>query len=311
MKYVLLFLIFNTQLLAMEGDCSKYLPEDVAKQQAYMKMFFNQYKEAGYENSKFSMLFDKEYLFTRNAKHENNDVVSFGSGPDALRPLIDFPNAKRYHLVDLFRGWGKGPLDVFFEITRRLHNSWPGAKVEITDWGFLNQVTPEIRDALAEVGATTQQTEYLKKIGGSFELPNSFWESWMQETKIEFWRPWKMTVSWSSEEFGEVSKDFFIHPHNFNEPIQREWLFKEVKTLAGVVVTGITAPDHFEQIMNKMIPGGALVLETYDGFPADQLMIASYEKSDEYDVKLVEAHAYLRYQAIEPTMERTYVVFKK
>jgi hypothetical protein len=73
-------------------------------------------------------------------------IISFGSGPDIIRPIYNFPFASHYHLFDIMEGWYGGGALAFRELERRLYQIHPGVIVERIDPGFLEFGSPEIVD---------------------------------------------------------------------------------------------------------------------------------------------------------------------
>src|SRR5258708_1902744 len=125
-----LFLMGQSSALdATENHCIDRLT--MLNHQKWILHFFQKYK------SKASIRLGSEYIFTAIPR-VGGSVISFGSGPDVIRPIADFPLAERFHLVDVLTGWGESPSEVLFEIKKRLLSLHPTAEVQMLNSGFMN-----------------------------------------------------------------------------------------------------------------------------------------------------------------------------
>lgn len=106
-----------------------------------------------------SMFRGNEYKAINPVSLPNANALYIASGPDIYRPMVDFPGAENYHLIDLLNGgWGRGYLHVLYSIKHRLERLAFSFKIE--EMGF-------VKDQLEF------QAEDFLQISGSDWLRNS------------------------------------------------------------------------------------------------------------------------------------------
>lgn len=161
-------------------------------------------------------------------------VVSLGSGPDLLRPLLDFPHAEEIHLVDHLRGWGRGPEAVLAEIESRALSLGKDAELRTVRWGFRRGFP-----------------------GGR-----------LGRAPLEARSPWVFDVTWTSAAFGKVRRRFFVHPLDFSRKAPSAEIERRFRRrrLSGILATGFQPmPDIVGALSNRLPLGGAIVLDLVAG----------------------------------------------
>lgn len=91
---------------------------------------------AEFPSEAFSMFRGVEYREINPISLPKSNALYIASGPDIFRPMVDFPGAENYHLLDLLRGgWGQGYLHVLYSIKHRLERL--ASSFTIEDMGFV------------------------------------------------------------------------------------------------------------------------------------------------------------------------------
>jgi hypothetical protein len=174
---------------------------------------------------------------------QDEHVISFGSGPDALRPLRDFPNSQHIHLVDSMVGWGDSPAVVLSEFITRLKGLGARAQVEVLEAGF------SILDA-----------EILSD-------RNRFWKLLATQPDMTL-HPFTVRVSWVSSTEGRQSKIISLHPAHYQVPASVGAVLSSIPTgekIGGVLVSGAPIPigEAGEVVNRRLKPGAIYVTEIY------------------------------------------------
>ncbi len=108
---------------------------------------------AEFPSEAFSMFRGIEYRDIDPISLPKSNALYIGSGPDIFRPMVDFPGAENYHLLDLLKGgWGQGYLHVLYSIKHRLERL--ASSFTIEDMGFVkDQLEFRAEDFLQISGA--------------------------------------------------------------------------------------------------------------------------------------------------------------
>jgi hypothetical protein len=287
--------------------------------QRWMSHYFTQYLK----ESEFSMTYDVGRVWTTNSAPIAHDVVSFGSGPDIFTPLINFPLARRIHLVDLTTGWGEGSGRVLLEIFKRARAINPTSKIQVKKVGFVNHFPTELqKEFISLLIAINDSNVDTTKISDNFLSFSIFKDDYpMKANLIENLgrEPFVIKVSWIQEAYGPLETEIYLHPIDFNKPEHLGYLnsYLGSNPLAGIVVTGIGFPLSLKYYVDKIAPGGHAILETFvhpNDWTSGEEFIRDLEVTSEYKVNLGSLKAYRlsgdEYVTLPPSVQRRYVIEK-
>lgn len=115
---------------------------------------------AEFPSEAFSMFRGVEYREINPVSFSKSNALYIASGPDIFRPMVDFPGAENYHLLDLLNGgWGQGYLHVLYSIKHRLERL--ASSFTIEDMGFVkDQLEFRAEDFLRVAGS-----DWLRDLG--------------------------------------------------------------------------------------------------------------------------------------------------
>lgn len=184
-------------------------------------------------------------------------VISFGSGPDIFRPLVDFPLASHFHLVDLLIGWGTGPGEVIHEFKERIKAINSTADISVIHPGFTARMSP--KDLIAHPSdpkVIRDQTPH-------------FWLGF--RTRDAYREPLVIGARWKDSSGRQQQRMFYLHPLDYNDEGHMAELgafLLPAQKLAGMLVTGTMMPRSaaVNSFLDKMARDeGTFVLETWSG----------------------------------------------
>ena len=187
-------------------------------------------------------------------------VISFGSGPDVYRPLVDFPWAKHFHLVDILTGWGQGPGHLVYELYQRLLHLHPDLQMSIVDPGFLQHTgvpTLQVINNYLAINPALLQT-------GNVLFTEGYWGRWYQR-ESEVLCPLVIRLTFTTYDGVRLTKFLYLHPLDFNDNDHLDILFSSTSIkynhLVGILITGIGPPKMLSKLADKLATGGTIVFE--------------------------------------------------
>lgn len=166
-------------------------------------------------------------------------IISFGSGPDIIRPIYNFPFASHYHLFDLMEGWFGGGELAFRELERRLNHVYPGVKVELVDLGFLEFGSPEMVDQYPPSSYRRGSSPYAGKVT---------------------WR-----LEWKSPAAGQQVKLVTLHLKDYSRLTEALEVLDQIPKgqLDALFITGAFLPKGkaLDRYLSEVKAGGSVIVD--------------------------------------------------
>lgn len=267
--------------------------EELHVAQSWMAHRFSEYP------SKFSMRFKRAIARTGDPGNLGTDAISFGSGPDIFTPLINFPQARRIHLVDSWIGWGKGTGQVLQEIVLRLRAVHPEIQLELQSEGFLRSFPSEVSNLIRKTVSRTESEQDATPEALSFKLEHHAPE-----------QPIVIKATWNQEGLGLITREILIHGMNYFEARDLAHLDQALAsgTLGGIVIEGAPFPPALRTYADRLTPGGLAILESYSDSAEMNGFFRSLRKSRGFETRLVHMETYQRYGNSAPIEQRLYLV---
>ncbi|HVE14411.1 MAG TPA: hypothetical protein VNI01_13510, partial [Elusimicrobiota bacterium] len=199
----------------------------------------------------FSRLHGWEAPYLDPAGTRDGHVISLGSGPDAFRPVRDFPLAGHFHYVDILRGWGAGPGEVIFEFIRRVQHLAAGGRVRLVEPGFVAQ-------------ARGLPIERPPQDFSRHDFGEDFWRGWVESG--DFRKPLVLEAESGSPR--APPRRFYLHPLDYSQPELVEELLAGIPAdrLVGMLLTGAPVPDDaaLALLLDRLAASsGAFVAEVF------------------------------------------------
>lgn len=275
---------------------------EIAVLQNWMRHHFRGYP------STFSMRFERANARAGDPRNRGSDVISFGSGPDVFTPLVNFPLARRVHLVDSWRGWGPGSGGVWRELILRIHSIHPSARLTLKEEGFVRSLPDWVRESV--IGLVRDREFQVVPDFDVFKVSPNF-ELGDQRIGQNNDGPLQIVVEWESEVIGKVEHQIFVHlVHNFDLSSQLQDLNSHLVSsqLAGVIVEAAPFPKDLRSYIWQMGRYGIAVVETYSDNAEQLALVRELRKAKEFRVRLVHMKTYQRYGDIKPIEQKLYLI---